>query len=116
MSAGSARAKTAEIPDGVGGSLSDVGIAKRVLPFAIAAATPLLLTVLFGPSAGSADFIASAVLTVLLIGVALWFPWDRVPAPFRATVPLAYFAVVFLLRDSSPAATLYTPLVLLPVI
>jgi PAS domain S-box-containing protein len=88
-----------------------------VVPFAIAAATPLLLTLLFGPGAGSADFIASAVLTVLLIGVALWFPWDRVPAPLYATVPLAYFAVVFLLRDSSPAATqLYTLLVLLPVI
>ena len=117
MSAGSAPAERAAIPDGIDGSLSDPGLARRVLPFAIAAATPLLLTLLFGPSAGSAEFIASAVLTVLLIGIALWLPWNRAPAPLRATVPLAYFAVVFQLRDSSPAATqLYTPLVLLPVI
>jgi PAS domain S-box-containing protein len=86
------------------------------VPFAIAAVLPILLTLLFGPNAGSVDFIVSAALTALLIGAALIVPWGRVPQ-LRATVPLAYFAAVFLLRDSSATASVtYTLVVLLPVI
>jgi PAS domain S-box-containing protein len=88
-----------------------------VLPFAIAAAVPFLATLVFGPNAGSADFIASLILTALLTVAALTVPWTRVPVPLRATVPLAFFVVVFLLRNSSVSASLvYAPLVLLPVI
>jgi hypothetical protein len=88
-----------------------------VLPFAVAAALPFVLTLVFGPSAGSADFVASGILTALLTVVPLAVPWTRVPVPLRATVPLAYFAVMFLLRNSSAAAAaVFTPLVLLPVI
>jgi PAS domain S-box-containing protein len=98
-------------------SLPDAKIAGRVLPFAIAAALPFLVTLVFGPSAGSADFIASGILTALLTALALAVPWTGVPVPLRATVPLTFFAVVFLLRNSSAAAAaVYTPLVLLPVI
>jgi PAS domain-containing protein len=88
-----------------------------VLPFAIAAALPFLLTLLFGPNAGSAGFIASGVLIALVTAVALAVPWTDVPAPLRARVPFTYFARVFLLRNSSDAAAaVYTPIVLLPVI
>jgi PAS domain-containing protein len=88
-----------------------------VAPFAVAAALPFVLTPLFGPHAGSAQFIASGALTAVLIVVAFLFPWERVPPPLLATVPLTWFVVVFLLRDSSTtAAAVYTPLVLLPVI
>ncbi|MGH2887457.1 MAG: PAS domain-containing protein, partial [Solirubrobacteraceae bacterium] len=56
-------------------------------------------------------------MTALLIVLALTFPWNRAPEPLRATVPLSYYVVVFLLRNSSDTATaIYTPLVLLPVI
>jgi PAS domain S-box-containing protein len=88
-----------------------------LLPFAIAAALPFLLEPLFAPVSAGAGFVASAALTALLIGVAFKVPWERVPVPLRATVPLVYFVVVFLLRDNSGgAAQVYTPLVLLPVI
>jgi PAS domain S-box-containing protein len=88
-----------------------------MLPFAIAAALPFLLALLFGPVSGGAGFIASGALTALLIGVSFAVPWDRVPVPLQAAVPLSYFAVVFLLRNSSATATqVYTLLVLLPVI
>ena len=116
MSPGATGAVSAAIADDAGRSLSDFAIARRVLPFAIVAAAPFPLTFLFGPSAGSAEFIAGALLTTLLIGAALAIPWTRVPVPLRATVPLAYFVVVFLLRDSSVGAPVFTPLVLLPVI
>jgi hypothetical protein len=92
-------------------------LGRRVAPFAIAAALPFLLTLLFGPHAGSAQFIASGALTALLIAAALLVPWARVPPELWATVPLTYYVVVFLLRDSSvTAAAVYAPLVLLPVI
>ena len=111
----SARAAGLVTPDGIGVSFSEVTRARRVLPFAIAAALPFLLELPFGHV--SVGFIASAALTALLIGAALAVPWDRVPVPLRATVPLSYFVVVFLLRISSDtAAQIYTPLVLLPVI
>jgi PAS domain S-box-containing protein len=116
VSTGSARVERLEIAAGTGVSFSDVRIARRVLPFAVAAALPFLLTLPFGPSTGSADLVASGILTALLTVVSLAVPWTRLPVPLRATVP-AYFASVFLLLDSSAAAAaVYTPLVLLPVI
>jgi hypothetical protein len=84
---------------------------------AIAAALPFPLTLLFGPSAGSADRTVSGMLTALLTAAALAVPWTGLPVPLRATVPLTYFAVVFLPRNSSDAAAaVYTPLVIVPVI
>jgi PAS domain S-box-containing protein len=117
VSAGPTRAEGRESPAGTGASSTYPVIARRVLPFAIAAALPFLLTLLFGPSAGSAGFITSAVLTLVLTVAAFTVPWPRVPVSLRAAVPLTYFVVVFLLRNSSGAsAAVYTPLVLLPVI
>ena len=116
MSAGPARADRSEIAARTGVSFSDARSAWRVLPFAIAAAAPFLLTPLFGANAGSADFIASGILTALLTALALTVPWTSVPAPLRASVALTYFVAVFLLRNSSADTQEYTPLVLLPVI
>jgi PAS domain S-box-containing protein len=115
MSPTALRSVGAETTRSAAGPLPNLGT--RVAPFAVAAALPFLLTLLFGPHAGSPQFIASGALTALLIVAALLVPWARVPPALRATVPLLYFVVVFLLRDSSvTAATVYTPLVLLPVI
>ena len=117
MSAGPARADRSEIAARTGVSFSDARSARRVLPFAVAAAAPFLLTPLFGANAGSADFIASGILTALLTALALTVPWTSVPAPLRASVALTYFVAVFLLRNSSDAAAaVYTPLVMLPVV
>ena len=117
MSTGSARAERPESAAGTGVSLLDGRTAGRVLPFAIAAALPFLLTLLFGPNAGSTGFIVSGMLTALVTAAALAVSWTGLPVPLRATVPLTYFAVVFLVRNSSDAAAaVYTRLVTLPVI
>jgi PAS domain S-box-containing protein len=116
VSPGSVRAEGPTIPADVGVSFSEAGRTWRVLPFAVAAALPFLLAFLFGPVSASAGFIASGTLTALLIVVAFTVPWERVPVPLRATVPLAYFGAVFLLRNTSGPTMEYTPLVLLPVI
>jgi PAS domain S-box-containing protein len=111
---GSAGASRQHRPEG---DSAEAGLSRRVIPFAVAAALPYLLTLLFGPRGLSAGFVISGVLTAALIVLALAVPWSRVPVPLRATVPLTYYLVVFLLRDSSgTAASVYTPLVLLPVI
>jgi PAS domain S-box-containing protein len=98
-------------------SALEADLVRRVTPFAVAAALPFLLTLLFGPGRLSAGFIASGVITAVLIVVAFTIPWSRVPEALRATVPLSYYVVVLLLRNSADtAAAVYTPLVLLPVI
>jgi hypothetical protein len=51
-----------------------------------------------------------------LNAMAFAVPWERVPVPLRATIPLAYFGAVFLLRNTSGPTMEYTPLLLLPVI
>ena len=116
MSTSPARADRSEIAARTGVSFSDARSAGRVLPFAVAAAAPFLLTPLFGANAGSADFIASGILTALLTALALTVRWTSVPVPLRASVALTYFVAVFLLRNSSADTQEYTPLVLLPII
>jgi len=116
VSTSPARADRSKIAARTGVSFSDPRNVGRVLPFAIAAAAPFLLTPLVGANAGSADFIASGILTALLTALALTIPWTSVPAPLRASVALTYFVAVFLLRNSSADTQEYTPLVLLPII
>ena len=116
MSTSPARADRSKIAARTGVSFSDPRNVGRVLPFAIAAAAPFLLTPLVGANAGSADFIASGILTALLTALALTVPWTSVPVPLRASVALTYFVAVFLLRNSSADTQEYTPLVLLPII
>jgi hypothetical protein len=101
VSAGPARLGGADARSGPDTSRANADLARRVIPFAVAAALPFLLTLLFGPNALSAGFVVAGALTALLTVLALTFPWSRVPEPWRATVPLSYYLVVFLLRNSS---------------
>ena len=106
-----------KVPRGRDLALGDSGRSRRVIPFAVAAALPFVLTLVLGPYPLNADFVVSGVLAAVLIVVALVLPWGRMRPQFRAIVPLASYLVIFLLRNSSDtAAAVYTPLVLLPVI
>jgi diguanylate cyclase (GGDEF)-like protein len=62
--------------------------------------------------------VAAAALMTVAVAAAAWFaPWPRLPGWLEAGPPLAYFAVVVLLRESAGGApTGYAPLVLLPVL
>jgi len=60
---------------------------------------------------------AAAVLTTIVIASALLLPWARLPAWSQASIPLTFFAVVAMLRQSMGGAVSgYSPLVMLPIL
>jgi len=99
-------------PDAVSHPLSDPGAAGRVAPFAGAAIIVLVLVLLPPTSSDLSMLRAAALLTTIVIAAALLVPWVRLPAWCQATVPLSFFAVVALLRQSGGGAISgYSPLV-----
>ena len=103
--------------DAVSHPLSDPGAAGRVAPFAGAAIMALVLVLLPPTSSDRSMLTAAAVLTTIVIAAALLVPWVRLPAWCQATVPLGFFAVVALLRQSGGGAISgYSPLVMLPIL
>ena len=65
----------------------------------------------------AAPYAAACGLSLLLAGAVAFLPWRRLPAWTQAFVPVAYFVVVALLRESSGAAASgFAPLLLLPII
>ena len=60
--------------------------------------------------------ITAGVLTLAIIVAGRYLPWQRLPVRAQTILPLAYLFVVVLLRESGPmAATVYVPLIMLPV-
>ncbi|MEO8517608.1 MAG: sensor domain-containing diguanylate cyclase [Dermatophilaceae bacterium] len=61
--------------------------------------------------------LAAGVLTSIVIVSALLLPWARLPAWLQASVPLTFFVVVAMLRQSMGGAISgYSPLVMLPLL
>ncbi|MEA2480950.1 MAG: hypothetical protein QOJ07_2872 [Thermoleophilaceae bacterium] len=88
----------------------------RAAPFA-AAMVLAPAAVLLPPGVVHAPaLIAGAALTLLILAAAALVPWERLPAGLAVALPLAYLAVIALLRhaDGGTASEL-APLVLLPV-
>jgi diguanylate cyclase (GGDEF)-like protein len=92
-------------------------IQRRFLPFAaVGLLAPLLAVLPPQPENWSLVWAASA-LTVAIAAVGIFVPWSRVPRWTYIIPPLAYFAVVALLRHGSEGAVSgYSPLALLPVV
>jgi diguanylate cyclase (GGDEF)-like protein len=89
----------------------------RVAPFAAAAIIALVLVLLPPSSSDLSMLAAAAVLTTIVIASALLVPWARLPAWSQASVPLTFFVVVAMLRQSMGGAVSgYSPLVMLPII
>src|SRR3954453_20317189 len=89
----------------------------RAAPFALAMAVSFAVLPL-GPEAIHVGWLAVALVLSVGIAVAVWFvPWTRLPEWAEATPPLAWFAVVAMLRQSQDGTlTGYGPLLLLPVL
>jgi hypothetical protein len=96
--------------------LSSAGRRARLAPFTIVAAATLVSAAV--PPHPDRTLLAAAVaLAALLAAAGVLVPWARLPREAEALPPIAYFAVVALLRQSAGgAASEFTPLVLLPVI
>lgn len=90
--------------------------ARRVLPFAVAAAVGPL-TVLIGPGERNGPLIGACVLaTSAIFLAAVFLPWGRLPRQARPIPALLYFPVVSLLKHASGAGASHVGLLyLLPV-
>ncbi len=104
-------------PDSASRPLSDPGAISRVAPFAGAAIIALVLVLLPPTSSDLSMLAVAAGLTTIVVAAALLIPWIRLPPWCQATVPLGFFAVVALLRQSGGGAISgYSPLVMLPIL
>jgi diguanylate cyclase (GGDEF)-like protein/PAS domain S-box-containing protein len=91
-------------------------VARRIAPFVAAGALPFALVPLAGASFGDPEVLIAAALVVSIVLLALYAPWGRLPTWTQAALPLAYFAVIALLRDASTATpSPFDPLVAIPV-
>ncbi len=91
------------------------GLLGRIAPFAGAAAAGLALAGL--PSAGTHSnvFLAAALLSVAVVLGSVLAPWERLPGGVDLLPPVAYLAVIALLRQAEGGASSgYAPLVMLP--
>lgn len=104
-------------PDSASRPLSDPGVPARVAPFAAAAIIALVLVLLPPSSSDLPMLVAAAILTTIVIASALLLPWARLPAWSQASIPLSFFVVVAMLRQSGGGAVSgYSPLVMLPIL
>lgn len=88
-----------------------------VIPF-VACAVIGYLTLLVPPViASTSELVITGVLMVVVVGGAVALPWERLPVWSHSIMPLAFFAVIALMRDSSGAtSSALTPMVAIPVL
>jgi diguanylate cyclase (GGDEF)-like protein len=89
----------------------------RAAPFAFAMALALALLPLTASDLEPMPTVGAVLLTVAIAASAWFMPWERLPEWLEALPPLAYFAVILLLREVQGGThTGYAPLVFLPVV
>ncbi len=92
------------------------GLSRRAAPFAAATLVALALVHLQADAGDALEAIAAVSLTAVILAAIMFAPWERLSGWAQAAPPLAFFAVVALLRDAQGGpSSAYTPLVLLPV-
>jgi diguanylate cyclase (GGDEF)-like protein len=109
----------ADLSSGLGGPdnpFQREGLLRRVAPFMVAAMLGLLCALGSGVSLQAPLLLLlAAVLIGIILAIALFTPWDRLPRLAQAVPPLAYFWVILLVYESTGGTVkIYEPLVLLP--
>ena len=92
-------------------------LARRVGPFGLAVVLAFSLLPL-GSAETELPWVIAAAAVAVATGAAVWLvPWQNVPRPFEVLPPLAFFAVIALLRESQGGElTGLGPLLMLPVL
>ncbi len=99
-----------------GRPLEGEGVLLRVLPWLTAGVLACVFLPLLPDWPTTGDLIALALVPVI-VGSALFLPWERLPTWTQAVPPLLPYAMVALVHGSHESVTAaYTPVVLLPVI
>ncbi len=91
-------------------------VALRIAPFVAAGILPFVLLPLTGVPITDTRVLIAAAMVPIVISLALFLPWERLPAWPQALLPLSYFLIVALLRDASGGSpSVFDPLVAIPV-
>jgi len=99
-----------------GRPLDGDGVLLRCLPWLTAGLVACTFLPLLSDWPSTGDVIALSLVPVI-VGTALFLPWERLPTWMQAIPPLLPLAMVALVRASHESVTAaYTPVVLLPVI
>ena len=93
-----------------------VDVSWRIAPFVLAGLLPFALLPMAGVPVSDPRVLIAAALLAVVVALALWVPWSRLPAWPQAILPLSYFLIIALLRDASgDSPSVFGPLVILPV-
>ena len=91
-------------------------VAWRIAPFVLAGILPFLLVPVADITFADVRVQIAAVLVPIVIGCALFLPWERYPAWPQAILPLAYFVILGLLRSATgEIPSIFDPLLAIPV-
>ncbi len=91
-------------------------VAWRIAPFVAAGLLPFALVPVAGLSYADPRVAIAAAMVPIVVGSALFVPWERFPAWPQAILPLAYFVILALLRDAGGGApSVFDPLLSIPV-
>lgn len=92
------------------------GMLQRVLPFAVPAVLAFVLAAVQARGDAAWLLVVAGSLTVCIIAASVVLPWERLPSWAFVGPPLAYCAVIVLLRETMGGATSgLSPLLLLPI-
>ncbi len=99
------------------GPLGRSGLLGRTAPFGLAICLAFALVPIQPLAEHALPLLAAAAISVLIIGAAVFFPWDRHPSYLQAIPPLAFFTVIpFLRHAEGGAGSGYGLLALLPIL
>ena len=91
-------------------------VAWRIAPFVAAGVLPFALVPVAGLSFTDPRVAIAAGMAPLIVGAALFVPWERLPAWPQGIPPLAYFIILALLRDANgDLPTVFDPLLAIPI-
>jgi len=93
------------------------GLLRRTAPFLAAMALSYAAIRLPAVKRDSSSLIAAAALNLVIIGLVIALPWQKLPRSADMVPPLLYMVVVALLRDGlGGAISAYSTLLILPVL
>ncbi|MBA2366334.1 MAG: GGDEF domain-containing protein [Actinobacteria bacterium] len=97
--------------------LARSGLMGRTAPFGLATCLAFALVPIQPLGEHVVALLIAATISVLIIGAAVLFPWDKHPSYLEAIPPLAFFAVIpFLRQAEGGAGSGYGLLALLPIL
>lgn len=93
------------------------GLLRRTAPFLVATAVAFAAIRLPAPERQSGQLVSAGALSLILIGLVAWLPWQKFPRTADLIPPLFYMVVIALLRDGlGGAISAYSTLLILPVL